>query len=211
MTAATEGEYESALLQRSILQLLYPDGITSSALRMFVTIVESYMAQLCEDCVEYGRVARRRRPVIADIEQMIQHRGIRLAALERFLALPIMPIPFEQMDDDEGDGGGGEVAAAAAPAADTLLGPLLQSNTKPVYNHLPPLPPTFTFIHTPVYVDRPTSPKQIRELATAGSKGVQIALKKLITSSTADTADTDTADTAAASGNPLLEQVIKSL
>lgn len=49
-----------------------------------------------------------------------------------------------------------------------------------VPSHLPHLPPRHSYKHTPVYVDRLTDPREIREKRVQGAKVVEGALRKLL-------------------------------
>ncbi|EEB05848.2 transcription factor TFIID complex subunit 8 [Schizosaccharomyces japonicus yFS275] len=63
-----------------------------------------------------------------------------------------------------------------------LLGPLAvaQNRRSYVYSHLPSFPAAHTYMATPVYPTRPTSPRKIRELATQESRLAENALQRIL-------------------------------
>lgn len=73
------------------------------------------------------------------------------------------------------------------PNLSLLLGPELEGGEKKkyVYDHLPPFPSKHTYMETPVFTQRPTEPRMIRERATEEARLAENALRKLLAVSAA--------------------------
>lgn len=90
------------------------------------------------------------------------------------------------------------------PDLSSLLGPELEGGErdkkKYVYDHLPPFPSKHTYKVTPVFTERPTEPRMIRERATEEARLAENALRKLLAVSAASK-DLEKSQSSAAVGN----------
>lgn len=91
-----------------------------------------------------------------------------------------------------------------APDLSSLLGPELEGGERDkrryVYDHLPPFPSKHTYMETPVFTERPTEPRMIRERATEEARLAENALRKLLAVSAASK-DLEKSQGGAAVGN----------
>ena len=125
----------------------------------------------------FALAQRRTRPTVLDFDEMLRHNHIDLAALEAELMRapsrtpavvlpPPSPPPSPELDLAE------------------LLGPELDGardqRRQQLYEHLPPFPSRHTYQETPVFPERTTDPRLIREMATAESRLAEQALRKLL-------------------------------
>ena len=122
---------------------------------------------------------RRTKPTPLDFEHMLEQNQISLGELEDEMrrhpsrAVLQLPPPTPPPPPE--------------PDLTILLGQELDGSQDPrckLYSHLPPFPSLHTYHETPVYSQRPTDPKQIREKATAEARLAEVALRKLLAVST---------------------------
>lgn len=72
------------------------------------------------------------------------------------------------------------------PNVDALLGPELKvPKKKKPYKHLPDFPSAHTWKSTPVFAERPSEPREIREKATQEARLAEVALRKLLVAGSA--------------------------
>lgn len=130
----------------------------------------------------FAHAQRRTRPTVLDFQDMLTHSRISLSSLEdelkrapskthSFVPLPPAPPPPQE------------------PDLSSLLGPELEGGERDkrryVYDHLPPFPSRHTYMETPVFTQRPTEPRKIRERATEEARLAENALRKLLAVSAA--------------------------
>lgn len=125
----------------------------------------------------FAQAHRRTRPTVNDFEDLMPELNLTPADLEAELQRlprpkrPAFPLP--------------PPAPAPEPDPDLskLLGPELDGSKDKrgrLYDHLPPFPSKHTYTSTPVFAERPTEPRMIREKATAEARLAEQALRKLL-------------------------------
>jgi transcription initiation factor TFIID subunit 8 len=112
---------------------------------------------------------------VLDFEAMLEQHDISLSALEdEMLRMPSKP-PAAMPTDT--------AALPPEPDLSALLGLELDGSLDTrcrLYDHLPPFPSRHTYQQTPVFSERPTDPRMIREKATAEARLAEAALRKLL-------------------------------
>lgn len=149
---------------------------------MFRLRVQTDYLQMLHTVQLFAHAQRRTRPTVLDFQDMLTHSHISLLSLEdelnrtpsnthTFIPLPPGPPPPPE------------------PDLSLLLGPELEGGEKDkkkyVYDHLPPFPSKHTYMETPVFTQRPTEPRMIRERATEEARLAENALRKLLAVSAA--------------------------
>jgi len=125
---------------------------------------------------DFTRAQRRTKPTVLDFEEMLLQKNISLAGLEGELNRVPSKTPAISLPPP-----------APSPPSDPdlteLLGPELDGSVDQrcrIYDHLPAFPSLHTYQSTPVFAERPTDPRMIREKATAEARLAETALRKLL-------------------------------
>ncbi|KAI5812371.1 transcription factor TFIID complex subunit 8 C-term-domain-containing protein [Pyronema omphalodes] len=172
-------EVVSQLLHRSTAKILQSYGFTGAAVpaqEHLLKLIENYYLQMLQTIGLFAIAQRRTKPTVLDFEEMLRQNHISLSGLEDEMQRmpskatvdslpPPSPPPLPEPDLSE------------------LLGAELdgsRDNRCQIYDHLPPFPSRHTYQETPVFSERPTDPRMIREKATAESRLAEQALRKLL-------------------------------
>lgn len=132
---------------------------------------------MMKSVTRFAHAHRRTRPTVTDFEDLLPELNLTpsdlVAEVERLprpkkTAFPLPP-PTPPPEPE--------------PDLSTLLGPELDGSKEKrgrLYSHLPPFPSKHTYTSTPVFAERPTEPRMIREKATAEARLAEQALRKLL-------------------------------
>ncbi|KAF8539372.1 transcription factor TFIID complex subunit 8 C-term-domain-containing protein [Trichophaea hybrida] len=172
-------EIVSQLLNRStaiILQSVGFSGASAGVLEGMRKLIEDYYFQMLQTVGLFALAQRRTKPTVLDFEEMLRQNHIGLHGLEDELKripsiTPSVPLPPPSPPPP------------SPPDLTKLLGEELggsQDQRYRIYEHLPPFPSRHTYQETPVFSERPTDPRLIREKATAESRLAEQALRKLL-------------------------------
>ena len=120
---------------------------------------------------------RRTRPTVVDFEDMLQHTDITLSSLEsEMLRMPSRTHSFVLPPNTP--------PPPPTPDLTALLGPELAETELQkrgtLEDFFPPLPSRHTYKATPLFTERPTEPRIIRERATEEARLAENALRKLL-------------------------------
>jgi len=120
---------------------------------------------------------RRTRPTVVDFEDMLQHMDITISSLEsEMLRMPSRTHPFVLPPNTP--------PPPPTPDLTALLGPELAETELQkrgtLEDFFPPLPSRHTYKATPLFTERPTEPRIIRERATEEARLAENALRKLL-------------------------------
>lgn len=125
----------------------------------------------------FAQAHRRTRPTVNDIEDLLPelritpndlHNEAKRLLTARKAEYPLPP-PTPPPEPE--------------PDLSELLGPELDGSKDTrgrLYKHLPPFPSKHTYTSTPLFTERPTEPRQIREKATHEARLAEQALRKLL-------------------------------
>jgi len=124
----------------------------------------------------FALAQRRTKPTVLDFEEMLRQSNISLNGLEDELKrmpsiTPSVPLPPPSPP------------LPPHPDLTELLGEELGGSRDQrcrIYEHLPSFPSRHTYQATPLFSERPTDPRLIREKATAESRLAEQALRKLL-------------------------------
>ncbi|RPA96588.1 hypothetical protein L873DRAFT_1220004 [Choiromyces venosus 120613-1] len=179
-TPVVSEEMAANLLNKSAAVILKSVGYSGAT-----TVSQERLRQLAED--HYLRMLhiitllatsqRRTKPTVVDFEDMLQHMGITLASLEsETLRMPSKSHAFVLQPSTP--------PPPPTPDLAALLGPELADaelqKRSALEDFFPPLPSKHTYRATPVFTERPTEPRVIRERATEEARLAENALRKLL-------------------------------
>ncbi|BFZ63881.1 hypothetical protein YB2330_005018 [Saitoella coloradoensis] len=114
---------------------------------------------------------RRQRPTLSDLERGLRSLGILPSFLEDELLAPrIVPLPPLAQDDTE----------PFEPERQMLRDPVPVPRGQEVPDWLPAYPNAHTYLQTPIYPERVTDPRVIREKVSEEARIAEDALRRLI-------------------------------
>ncbi|KAI5805809.1 transcription factor TFIID complex subunit 8 C-term-domain-containing protein [Geopyxis carbonaria] len=170
----------SILLNRSIAKVCKSVGYTGAnpcAQEALRKTVEEYYLHMLRTIGLFTHAHHRSRPTVIDFEEMCSRSHISLSSLEAEL----------KRTRAEGESAYPLQPPSPPPPPDldltSLLGPQLDGSGDlrcQIYDHLPPFPSRHTYQATPVFAERPTEPRAIREKATAEARLAEQALRTLL-------------------------------
>ncbi|KAK8168202.1 transcription factor TFIID complex subunit 8 C-term-domain-containing protein [Phyllosticta citrichinensis] len=155
------------------------DGAMPSALEMFRAQTEEFMLHFLADVRGSMQLARRTTPLPTDFALALAHTGYTASDFEPHLKLGIPPeITQPPLPPPPR-------AESPPPKLDELLGKELsgvsEKATRPwIPGHLPAFPSKHTWQSTPLYPNRETDPRKIRERAAQEGILAEQALRKLM-------------------------------
>ncbi|TGZ85625.1 hypothetical protein EX30DRAFT_361434 [Ascodesmis nigricans] len=169
----------ASILQRSIAQLLLAAGFAGAdplALEEMRRLAEQRFITLLQTLSLFTGSHRRTRATIFDFEDTLNLLHIPVSDLYHEArthftrAQPTLPPPPPPLP-----------AELPPPNLDNLLGAELKvPKKKRPYKHLPDFPSSHTWKATPVFAERPSEPREIREKATQEARLAEVALRKLL-------------------------------
>jgi len=188
MVSLLPPELAQSLLCRATASILQSTGFVAaapSAQLELARAIEDYLLRLLQRTLKYANAARRTRPSVGDVELMMDLEGIRTADLEdeMFSSFALAGISDLPRDDEAEDAPAEAAAAAADVGTRALLGRSLDGATdkRPyIPPYLPSFPAKHTYLRTPSYLSRPSSPQTIRELATEQAALAETALLNML-------------------------------
>lgn len=193
-------EIVTPLLDRSAATILHSVGFTG-----FTLSAQERLRQLAEDCTalttsqnpppradpdadddgrcadylqmlqtigEFTRAQRRTKPTVLDFEEMLIQKDIGLAGLEDEMRRVPSKTPTISLPPPN-------PPPPPDPDLTQLLGPELDGSADQrcrTYDHLPPFPSMHTYRSTPVYPERHTDPRILRERVAAESRLGEVTL-----------------------------------
>ncbi|KAK9451297.1 transcription factor TFIID complex subunit 8 C-term-domain-containing protein [Limtongia smithiae] len=181
---------EKSYLQRSVAIMLQSLSIpcSASALQMTTMLAEEYMLHLATHLHKYTVMQRRSTPSIRDVAFMFTAEGIHTGDLEeeyfrsQFVFLPPDPLTDTTIQPDSDT----EFLRICEDwdKQQGLLSHIARSSRKKaeiayIPSWMPPLPADYTYRSTPVFVQRVTNPRDIRERILEEGRVVEEALRKL--------------------------------
>ncbi|KAA8913742.1 transcription factor TFIID complex subunit 8 C-term-domain-containing protein [Sphaerosporella brunnea] len=172
-------EVVSQVLNRSIAMILQSAGFSGTNAAVQERLrkhAEDYYTNMLQTIALFAYAQRRTKPNVLDFEAMLQHSHIDLASLEDEMRRMPNKAPAISLPPPS-------APPPPDPDLSELLGPELDGSRDlrcRVYDHLPPFPSRHTYQDTPVFSERPTDPRLIREKATAEARLAEVALRKLL-------------------------------
>ncbi|KAL2312814.1 hypothetical protein POMI540_3709 [Schizosaccharomyces pombe] len=172
----------------NILQQLGFDSMTKAAEASFVEAVDKYLRNSFRELALHTQLSKHTIPTTKDVALWLNLLNIPMSSLQTELEKNSKPLPpaindeLDRLANESQDIPSKFKSSLDSKMVSQLLGSLAVSQNRPAYvvNHLPPFPASHTYMATPVYPVRPTSPKQIRELATQESRLAEHALRKIL-------------------------------
>ncbi|CUS06734.1 unnamed protein product [Tuber aestivum] len=179
-TPVVSEEMASDLLNRStamILKSVGYNGATAVAQERLRQLAEDHYLRMLHVITLLATSQRRTKPTVVDFEDMLQHMGITVSSLEsEMLRMPSKTHAFVLPP----------ITPPSPPTPDltALLGPELADTElqkrSALEDFFPPLPSKHTYKATPLFTERPTEPRVIRERATEEARLAENALRKLL-------------------------------
>ncbi|WBW73087.1 transcription factor TFIID complex subunit 8 [Schizosaccharomyces osmophilus] len=172
----------------NILQHNGFDGITKAAERMFLDAIDKHIRALFYELAIHTQLGKHNEPTTQDVAHWLNLNNIPVSSLHKELHTVYKPLSQEFIENlEETIHKSADIPDRFKSSLDSsmishLLGSLAVSQNRPSYvaNHLPPFPASHTYLASPVYPVRPTSPRRIRELATKESRLAENALRKIL-------------------------------
>ncbi|KAG0641736.1 transcription factor TFIID complex subunit 8 C-term-domain-containing protein [Tuber brumale] len=179
-TPVVSEEVTTNLLNRSaamILKSVGYNGATTVAQERLRQLAEDHYLRMLRVITLFATSQRRTKPTVVDFEDMLQHMGITLSSLEsEMLRMPSKTHTFVLPPSTP--------PPSPTPDLATLLGPELADTDlqkrSALEDFFPPLPSKHTYKATPLFTERPTEPRVIRERATEEARLAENALRKLL-------------------------------
>ncbi|EPY49726.1 transcription factor TFIID complex subunit 8 [Schizosaccharomyces cryophilus OY26] len=172
----------------SILQQNGFDGITKAAERMFLDAIDKHLKTLFHELAIHTQIGKHNEPTTEDVAHWFNLSNIPVSGLRKELQTVYKPLSKDFIKNlEERIHKSADIPDRFKSSLDSsmishLLGSLAVSQNRPNYvaSHLPPFPASHTYLASPVYPVRPTSPRRIRELATKESRLAENALRKIL-------------------------------
>ncbi|KAK9240456.1 transcription factor TFIID complex subunit 8 C-term-domain-containing protein [Lipomyces kononenkoae] len=173
---------------------------SSDSLQYLSVIAEEYMLRLLTKLHKITMIQRRSKPSIRDLALLFTEEGIFTWELEeeyfrtqfRFQEPPPSASRLEENGGQVGD----RMPSAQWIESQKELAALVPSTrtkgeTAYIPEWMPPLPADHTYRSTPIFANRTTSPRDVRERILEEGKVVEEALRKLGTGNTGEGGDTE--------------------
>ncbi|KAG4304458.1 hypothetical protein PORY_002168 [Pneumocystis oryctolagi] len=178
--------FERILERRALIEILQSVGFSStteSCMILLQRYLVLYILRILDRSLRFAFSQRRYKASVYDIELMFFYEGIKIGSLEAE-----MKQRSGTNYDLQKDISISEVASRFVNTSSVLMDKLLGAeltgidDKRPDYHlsHLPIFPPKYTYMNTPIYIQRTTSPHEIRELAARQSRLAENALWKII-------------------------------
>lgn len=181
-----EKSFEKILERRALIEILQSVGFSSateSSMLLLEKFLVLYILRILDRSLRLAFSQRRFKASIYDIELIFLHEGIKIGSLEAEMKQRVGTNYNLQKDVSISDTTTRFMNTSSA-VMNKLLGAELTgiNDKRPDYllSHLPIFPPKHTYMSTPVYIRRTTSPHEIRELAARQSRLAENALWKII-------------------------------
>ncbi|ODQ54973.1 hypothetical protein SAICODRAFT_69616 [Saitoella complicata NRRL Y-17804] len=144
---------------------------TSGALHTLQSLAEDHILSILDQTMRITNHTRRQRPTLADLERGLRSLGILPSFLEdELLAPPIPPLPLLAQDNTE----------PFEPERQMLRDPVPVQRGQEVPDWMPAYPSAHTYLQTPIYPERVTDPRVIREKVSQEARIAEDALRRLI-------------------------------
>ncbi|KAG5513413.1 hypothetical protein PMAC_001477 [Pneumocystis sp. 'macacae'] len=182
----TEESFERILERRALIEILRSVGFSSTTESCIIVLQKFlvlYILRILDRSLRFASSQKRCKASVCDIELMFFYEGIKIGSLETEMKQRVGTNYNLQKDESVSEVTSRFVDTSSA-LMNKLLGPELTgiNDKQPDYylSHLPIFPPKYTYMSTPIYIQRTTSPHEIRELAARQSRLAENALWKII-------------------------------
>lgn len=170
------------LLTRANAKLLDSAGFNVYERRPLVGLnglLEDYLFRIAKTARKVAIAQRKNKVGLAEIEIMLSiegiHTGVLESEMERVKGVQFVLEVDEAAVTTHGFSENAEIKRILGPALDGA-----RDKRPYVPSHLPPFPAKHTYLATPHYSSRPSSPRRIREMATEEARQAEVALQKII-------------------------------
>ncbi|CCJ31313.1 unnamed protein product [Pneumocystis jirovecii] len=139
--------------------------------------------RILDRSLRFASSQKRYKASVYDIELVFFYEGIKIGSLETEMKQRV-GTNYDLKEDVSASEVTSRFMDTSSTLMNKLLGPELTgiNDKQPDYylSHLPVFPPKYTYMSTPIYIQRTTSPHEIRELSARQSRLAENALWKII-------------------------------